>query len=200
MPFFAAFGPRYLTGRQTAMLKKDILDLPYSEDDALAFRGVQKYLRDDVIEFMIPLIKDTAETHRDLAAVARDVQVRAYAKVFANIMHTAYPGFHSVAVHDLDTAWCAAFHSGHGMPATFGDSEALRKHVDGLLSHETGRALRTHRVVRFFAGDDLFIIKPKPRRYWLKSAGVRDADATFTWLMKNAVRKAKSRVPAAGVI
>lgn len=200
MPFFAAFGPRYLTGRQTAMLKKDILDLPYSGDGELIFRGVQKHLRDDVIEFMIPLIKDNDATHRGLAAAASEAQVKAYGKVFAKLMHSAYPSFHSVAVHDLDTAWCAAFHGGDGTPAAFGDGEALRQHVDGLLSRETGRALRTHRVVRFFAGEDLFIIKPKPRRYWLKSAGVRDADATFGWLMKKAVHKVKRRAPAAGII
>lgn len=200
MPFFAAFGPRYLTGRQSAMLKKDILDLPYPEDGELVFRGVQKHLRDDVIKFMIPLIKDTEQTHGALNAAASEVDVKAYAKVFSGLMHSAYPGFHSVAVHDLDTAWCAAFHSGHGTPAAFGDSEALRRHVDGLLSHETGRALRTHRVVRLFSGDDFFILKPKSRRYWLKSAAVRDADATFGWLMKNAVRKAKSRVSTAGII
>ena len=200
MPFFAAFGPRYLTGRQSAMLKKDILDLPYPEDGELVFRGVQKHLRDDVIKFMIPLIKDTEQTHSALNAAASEVDVKAYAKVFAGLMHSAYPGFHSVAVHDLDTAWCAAFHSGHGTSAAFGDSEALRRHVDGLLSHETGRALRTHRVVRLFSGDDFFILKPKSRRYWLKSAAVRDADATFGWLMKKAVRKAKSRVPTAGII
>jgi hypothetical protein len=199
MPFFAAFGPQYLTGRQTATLKKDIFDLPYSENGTLVFSGIQKYLRDDVIEFMIPLIKDTAETHRELADAATEPQVKAYAKVFAKLMRSAYSNFHSVAVHDLDTAWCAAFHSGRGTPMAFGDSEALRKHVDGLLSHNTGRALRGHRVVRFFTGDNLFVIKPKPRRYWLKSAGVRDADASFGWLMKNAMRKA-GRGSAIGVV
>ncbi len=199
MPFFAAFGPRYLTGRQSAMLKKDILDLPFPEDGNLVFRGIQKHLRDDVIEFMIPLIKDTVETQAALSAAATEAQVKAFAKVFAGLLHSAHPGFHAVAVHDLDSAWCAAFHSGKGTPKTFGDGEALRRHVDGLTSHDAGRALRTQRVVRLFSGDDFYIIKPKSRRYWLKSAAVRDADATFGWLMQNAVRKAKRRMTAAVV-
>jgi len=198
--FFAAFGPQYLIGRQAALLTANIMALPYPHDGKLAFRGVQKYLRDDVIEFMIPFVKDTAEARRELTAPASNAQVNAYAKVVAKLMHSAYPGFHSVAIHDLDTAWCVAFHGGQTSPADFGDSEALRKHVDGLLLGETGRALRTHRIVRFFAGDDLFIIKPKPRRYWLKSAGVRDADATFGWLMTNAVRKARSRARTTAVV
>jgi hypothetical protein len=200
MPFFAAFGPRYLTGRQTATLGKDILDLPYSPDGGVIFRGAQKHLCDDVIEFMIPLIKDNAEIRAELAAEAIESQIKSYAKVFAGLMHSAYPGFHFVAVHELDAAWCAAFHSGKDAPKDFGDSEAVRKYIDGLLTHDAGRALRSHRVVRYFDGDNLFVIKPKPRRYWLKSAAIRDADATFGWLMKNTLRKTKGSVPAAGVI
>lgn len=45
--FFAAFGPRYLTGRQSAVLKKDIMNLPYPKEGTLVFRGLQKHLRDD---------------------------------------------------------------------------------------------------------------------------------------------------------
>jgi hypothetical protein len=67
--FFAAFGAQYLIGRQAALLKKNIMDLPYPEGGQLVFRGVQKYLRDDVIDFMIPLVKDTQETHLKLAAL-----------------------------------------------------------------------------------------------------------------------------------
>jgi hypothetical protein len=189
MPFFASFGPRYLVGRQSAFLKKDVMDLPYPEDAKLVFRGVQKYLRDDVINFMIPLIKDTDGTRHKLAASAKENEINNYAKVFGELMQSVYPDFRFAGAHDLDTGWCVAFHKGTDKASTFGDTEALRKHIDALLNRETGRALRTWRIVRHFSGKDLYIIKPKPRRYWLKSAAVSDADQIFAWVMKKAVRE-----------
>src|SRR5438132_16206 len=42
--FMAAFGAQYLIGRQAALLKKNIMDLPYQEGGQIVFRGVQKYL------------------------------------------------------------------------------------------------------------------------------------------------------------
>ena len=159
----------------------------YPEDGKLIFRGVQKYLRDDVINFMIPLIKDTEAAHRQLVESAKETNVKNYARVFGELMQSVYPDFQFAGVHDLDTGWCVAFHKGNDRASTFGDTEALRKHIDALLSRETGRALRTWRIVRHFSGKDLYIIKPKPRRYWLKSAAVRDADQIFAWVMKRAV-------------
>ena len=200
MPFFASFGPRYLVGRQTAVLKKDIMVLPYPEDGKLVFRGVQKFLRDDVINFMIPLIKDTDAVRLELAAAAKENEVMAYAKVFTDLLQSAYRDFKFVEALDLDTGWCIAFHKGNNAVVKFGDPSVLRKHLDSLLSRETGRALRTWRILRHFSGNDLYIIKPKPRRYWLKSAAVSDADQVFAWVMKRAVRLKKRELTAGATI
>jgi len=198
--FFAAFGPQYLIGRQAALLKLNIMDLPYREGGEIVFRGVQKYLRDDVINFMIPLVKDTRAVRRELAAHAKGIHVKSYARVFAELMQSVYPDFRFAGAYDLDTGWCIAFHKGYDPAPGFGDTEALRKHIDALLSRETGRALRTWRIVRHFSGKDLFIIKPKPRRYWLKSAAVTDADQVFAWVMKRIARGSDEEVRGAARI
>jgi len=195
--FFAAFGPQYMIGRQAALLNKNIMDLPYPEDGKLVFRGVQKYLRDDVINFMIPLIKDTDVIHKQLAATAKETQVKSYATVFCQLMQSVYNNFQFAGVHDLETGWCVAFHKGNDALRSFGNTEALRAHIDALLSRETGRALRMWRIVRHFSGNDLFIIKPKPRRYWLKSAAVNDADGVFAWVMKRTARDNTKRATKA---
>jgi hypothetical protein len=191
IPFFAAFGPRYLVGRQTALLKNDIMNLPFPKDGKLVFRGIQKYLKEDVIDYMIPLIKDTAVGRRKLGQSALEKEVESYAKVFVKLMQSVYKEFHLSGIHDLGTGWCAAFHKGNDSADVFENSEVLRKYIDDLLSRETGRALRSWRIVRHFSGKDLYIIKPKPIRYWLKSAAVSDADQAFAWVMHRAKRKAK---------
>ena len=182
--FFAAFGSKFLITRQAVLLKKNIMDLPFPENGKLVFRGVQKYLRDDVMEFMIPLIKDTEETRLALAAPASEAEVQAFGEVFAELMASAYRDFRFTGLRDLGTGWCAMFWNGTETPPPFGDSEALRTYLDDLLSHESGRTLRTSRIVRHFDGKAFYIIKPKPRRYWLKSAGVRDADEIFAELIQ----------------
>jgi hypothetical protein len=198
--FFAAFGAQYLIGRQAALLKKNIMDLPYREGGEIVFHGVQKHLRDDVINFMIPLIKDTDAVRQELAAHAKEIELKAYAKVFVELMQSVYCDFRFSGAYDLDTGWCVAFHKGDDPASAFGDTEALRKHIDALLSRETGRSLRAWRIVRHFSGNDLFIIKPKPRRYWLKSAAVTDADQIFSWVMKRTTRVNEERACRAATI
>jgi hypothetical protein len=188
LEFFAAFGAKYLIGRQAALLKKNIMDLPYSEGGGMCFRGIQTLLRDDVISFMIPLIKDTERGRHKLVAPAKESEVKTYAGLFVELMQSVYPDLHFGGACDLNSGWCVTFHKGNTPGTAFGDTEVLRKHLDALLSRETGRSLRTWRIVRHFSGNDLFIVKPKPRRYWLKSTAISDADHVFAWALKQRVR------------
>jgi|GEM_PF-712284 len=190
--FFASFGPKFLIFRQNALQKSNIMDLPYPKEGKLLFTGVQNYLRDDVIDFMIPLIKDTDKAQAGLAQDASDTEAEEYIRVFLEVMLSAFPDLQSSGrPHDLGRAWCVAFHRGNGKGAEFGDTEALKKHLDGLLIKDMGRALRCWRIVRHFHGKNLYIVKPKPRRYWLKSAAVRDADEMFAWWSNQVAAKRK---------
>ncbi len=195
LAFFTAFGGQFLVGRQTALLKSEVLDLPFPSSLKLKLGVIQKAIVDDVMQFMIPLIKDTAETHAELSAAATREDVSAYAKVYAKMMQSAYPDFHSLPIQDLETGWCVAFWNGKGAAGHFGDTTALRTHLDSLLVHDKGRALRTFRIVRHFDGDAIYIVKPKARRYWLKSAAIRDADEGFGTAVHTAKKQRQPKEP-----
>lgn len=188
--FFTAFGPQYLIFRVGVPLKKSLDDLPYSRDSNVLFNGIQAYLRDDVIDSMIPLVKDTIYGQAKLAQEATPSEVEDYNRVFMEIMHSTFPDLQgSNKPYDLGRAWCVAFHRGDGQSEEFGSVEALKEHLDSLLIKDMGRALRCWRIVRHFHGKSLYIVKPKPRRYWLKSAAVRDADEMFAcWSSQVAMR------------
>lgn len=180
--FFAAFGPQYLIFRMGTPLKKSLMDLPYPENGTVLFQGVQKHLRDDVLEFMIPLIKDNQHARAELADDAKPVTIKGYSKVFRSVMASAFPDLQiSGDPIDLGRAWCVSFHRGDSRPVSFGSPDEAREFLDALLVKQMGRSLRCHRIVRHFHGRSLFIIKPKPKRYWLKSAAIRDADEMFAW-------------------
>ena len=113
-------------------------------------------------------------------------------KVFLEVMRSAFPDLRSSGKPvDLGRAWLLAFHRGDDPAVDLGDTEALEKHLDGLLVKEMGRSLRCWRIVRHFHGKNLFILKPKPRRYWLKSAAIRDADEMFAWWAAQSAKKTK---------
>lgn len=188
--FFIAFGPQYLIFRVGVPLKKSLDDLPYPQDGKVLFHGIQADLRDDVIDFMIPLVKDAKSKQLQLARDTEEKEVMEYMSVFLDVMHSAFPDLQSSGKpHDLGRAWCLAFHRGEGKNIEFGDTEELKKHLDGLLTKKLGRSLRCWRIVRQFHGKNIYIVKPKPRRYWLKSAAVRDADDMFSSWASQAMAK-----------
>jgi type I restriction-modification system DNA methylase subunit len=188
--FFIAFGSQYLIFRVGVPPKSSLDDLPYPKDGKVLFHGVQAYLRDDVIDFMIPLVKDAKNKQTELARDTEATEVEAYSRVFLEVMRSAFPDLQSSGKpHDLGRAWCLAFHRGEGKGTEFGDTEALKKYLDGLLMKKMGRALRCWRIVRQFHGKNIYIVKPKPRRYWLKSAAVRDADDMFASWSRQALTK-----------
>ena len=190
--FFIAFGPQYLVFRIGVPLKKSLDDLPYPKDGKVLFHGLQAHLRDDVIDFMIPLVKDTKNKQAELARDTTDVEAEEYSRVFLEVMHSAFPDLKSSGKpYDLGRAWCVAFHRGEGPGSEFGNTEALKRHLDGLLMKKMERSLRCWRIVRQFEGQSLFIVKPKPRRYWLKSAAVRDADDIFASWSSQAMAKSR---------
>jgi hypothetical protein len=139
---------------------------------------------------MIPLVKDAKKTQPELARDTMEAEAEEYSRVFLEVMHSAFPDLQcSGKPHDLGRAWCLAFHRGEGKGVEFGDTEALKKHLDGLLIKKMGRALRCWRIVRQFHGKNIYVVKPKPRRYWLKSAAVRDADEMFSSWASQAMAK-----------
>lgn len=191
--FFVAFGHQFLLFRQFVPLKKDLDDLPFPRNGKIVFNGIQALLRDDVLDFMIPMVTGSKREEPTLSRDSESTEVKDYICAFLEVMRSAFPDLRSSGEpHDLGRAWCVAFHRGDGKGAEFGDTEALKKHLDGLLIKNMGRSLRCWRIVRQFHGKNLYIVKPKPRRYWLKSAAVRDADEMFASWSKQVTKKPKA--------
>ncbi|MGV3662204.1 MAG: HsdM family class I SAM-dependent methyltransferase, partial [Prosthecobacter sp.] len=186
--FFAAFGPQYLIFRMGTPLKASLMSLPYPESGQVLFSGIHQYLRDDVLAFMIPLIKDTQEKRPELAEDSGLQEVAAYKDIFVKILGSVFGDLKACSeTHDLGRAWCVEFYRGDKPAEAFGDTAALKEHLEGLIVHDMGRALRCLRIVRHFRDKSIYVLKPKPRRYWLKSAAVRDADDMFAWWGHEAV-------------
>ncbi|MFN0078151.1 MAG: Eco57I restriction-modification methylase domain-containing protein [Prosthecobacter sp.] len=182
LPFFVAFGARYMVNKQSALLKQDIMELPYPQDGKLHFRGIEPTLRDDVLQHMIPLIKygtGKPETAH-LVKPASKQQLQSFSRSLIKVLRHTWKEICESQITDLGTAWCVAYSldgSNHGESTTDGETrEQLIARLDALLEHRSSAHLRFRRVVRMFDDETLYLIKPKDYRYWLQSVAVRDAD------------------------
>lgn len=200
LAFFVAFSPRCLVNKQSAIGKKDIMDLPYPEDSKLHFRGVETDLRDDVLNHMIPLIKygtGKPETAH-LIELATPRQLQSFSKTLIKVLRNTWKEIRECWIEDMGSAWCVAYSlDGTGAPALpEGDSSPVER-LSSLLEHRAGPHLRFRRVVREFSGNVLYLTKPKDYRYWLESVAVRDADEITGSVMSDALRASQSlEVPA----
>jgi hypothetical protein len=184
-----------MVNKQSALLKQDIMELPYPEDGKLHFRGVEPALRDDVLNHMIPLIKyGTGKTETEhLVKPANETQLRAFSKTLIKVLRNTWKDIREAKITDLGLAWCVAYSLNElGSKALSNDEETkeqLIARLDHLLEHRESAHLRFRRVVRLFDDETFYLIKPKDYRYWLQSVAVRDADEVVGHLMTQAVSK-----------
>jgi hypothetical protein len=184
LQFFLSFGSQYLVNKQSAILKEDIMDLPFPENGKLEFHGVEEWLVRDVIERQIRFIKVGAKPESALFKLTTAAQLSEYQNAFLKVLRTVYPEVKLSERHEFTTAHCIAFSFGDKPRAPFGDAAKLESHLDELLLKQKGRALRIHRIVRLFDVDTLYFVKPKAYRFWTRSIAVRDADEAFASLVE----------------
>lgn len=71
-------------------------------------------------------------------------------------------------------------------PFVFGDgtvdwtgADELREKLNALLLDRQGPSLTMTRIARIYDSSFVFLLKPAPLRYWLRSVALRDADETL---------------------
>ena len=73
---------------------------------------------------------------------------------------------------------CQPFVFGKGKVDWSGADE-LKLKLDTLLHEQQGTTLHITRIARMYDGSFIFLLKPDPLRYWLRSVALRDADETL---------------------
>jgi hypothetical protein len=73
------------------------------------------------------------------------------------------------------------------MPFVFGDgkvdwngTDELKGKLNSLLHEQRGTTLHVTRIARIYDDSFVFLLKPEPLRYWLRSTALRDADETLS--------------------
>ena len=167
--------------KATAILKSDIVSLPFPEDESeLALTFWEQALADDTLQYIAPYVRLGQQS--DLLKQAADPEtLGTYASLYCRLLGSVYDNLRASEPVFLDGLTC--------QPFFFGDEPAVEwlgpdceEQLTKLVFEQTSPSLRTIRVVRFYHENVIFVVKPDRLRYWIRSTAIRDADDTLTEL------------------
>lgn len=166
-----------LIGKSTAILKRDIEELPWPSDDGFnTLSWWEEILLSDASNFYAPLVRvgqNSAALMESVDPSLFDAYSHTFVKLLGSIYKNLCPGRRGVQ----DGMAYQAF--------TFGKSSDLdwpedwSEHLRSILINQSAAALRTNRIIRFYQANTLIIVKSNRKRNWLASTAIRDADETL---------------------
>ena len=181
--FAAAHSGRYMINKATSLLKGDIENLPYPENEKeLKLPDIEEILVDDVLEYMLDF-RRRGEKSNALKPV-KPQHLLQFAEIYCSILNSVYKEFKPSDPIVLDSSICFPFYYSKKPLILGGDKDKLESHMRLLVHKKVGENLRITRILRIYDENIIYLVKPKQVRYWLRSVAIRDADDTFADLVK----------------
>lgn len=178
-----AFSGKHMIDRGTAVLKKDIMNIPFPENSVdLELSEIEEILVDDVLTYMLDF-REKGE-RATILQPAELTHVEAFGELFCKILNTVYDKFTAHQPVITDRFVCLPIYYETMPQLEIGDTAQFEAHLQRLIRKDMGGNLRIIRVLRIYDDNVIYLLKPKQLRYWLKSIAVRDADETFEDLVK----------------
>lgn len=175
---FLLIGARALTGRATAINKQDIDRLPFPDDlSELELAFWEDSLKEDVLNHMADFVRLGQDSDL-LKKAAKSNEVGEYSALYCRMLGSLYRGLKAHEPVFLNGLLAQPFFFGSRPEVSWlgkGCEEALHR----LIYDESQESLRTVRVVRYYEGNVILIVKPDRLRYWIPSTAIRDADDTL---------------------
>jgi len=179
----ALFSSRWLVKRNNSVLKRDIVELPYPEDEKeLELAWWEEILVRDVFEFAIPF-RNLDCNSRAIAPVKGD-ELQRFGKLYSQFLNSVYDNFTPLNPVRCGDFICYPFCYGEEPDIAFPDGPELIHHIENLARGSDRASVTVTRVIRFYNENVIFMIKPNQKRFWLQSIAIRDADETLADLWK----------------
>jgi type I restriction-modification system DNA methylase subunit len=180
--FCILLGTQALVGKATAILKRDIDVLPWPKDGASwDLCDWERILCEDVVSYTADFVRLGQKSQLLKQCVTKD-DLKEYAGVYVKMLGSIYNNLRAEKSGALNGIAFQAFCFGKAPQLDWPDDWTDKLHE--LIYVEHGAALRTVRVLRFYEGNVVIIVKPDRLRYWIRSTAIRDADETLVDLRK----------------
>ena len=178
----AATSSRYLVGKATSLLARDVLSLPYPERSELALAWWEQELVDDVRQTWVDFRRRGENSGAMYETDEGDLA--AYGETYTRILNLIYENFRTIDPITIGDFVC--FFSCYGeepeieLPAADNAERILQE----LCHRQQGKRLFVNRIIRLYEKNVIIMIKPNQKRFWLRSVAMRDADETIAELIE----------------
>jgi hypothetical protein len=178
----AVLGTRALSSKATSILKRDIDVLPWPEEESeKQLSWWEKCLCDDVVEYAADFVRLGQNSRLFREQVTTDY-LRVFSDVFVRVLGSVYTNLQPLESGLLNglayQAFCFGPISNLDWPENWGTQ------IREIVYRNDGDALRTVRILRFYEGNTIIVVKPDRLRYWIPSTAIRDADETLVDLQR----------------
>jgi len=178
----AVMSSRMLVGRASSLLKNDIMELPYPPDtQTMQLNYWEQALIEDIGEYLINFRRNGENS--SILTEPDDAHLDQFGEMYCSILNPVYNEFHPLKPVTVGSFVCYPFCFGDVPQFEFPDHKNLLPFLQELLSRRHSSRIFINRILRIYEQNVIFIIKPKQKRYWLRSIALRDADETFSDLL-----------------
>lgn len=170
------------------MYMKDILNLPFSEEDnKLQLSKNEEIIKDDILNYKLEELSK-GENAKINTTIASEKQLNEFGQVFCESLNAIYSqnGKNFKPLPPIKTLSYTCY------PFAYGDAdynpEISAKIQEGDLSdliENEQESVHYRRVLRLYQKDRIFLVKPNTLRYWLKSIALRDASDVMVDLINS---------------
>ena len=182
--YLACTSPEYMVSRSSSILKKDIDNLPYTENiEELEFDEYDNLIIKDFWDYLLEFRRNGENSFIALNNATTD-NLTNFGKIFCDVLASVYPSLKPSGPFITESYICYPFYFDEKPNIEFDTDAETEKNIEKLVQKVTGENLRLIRVVKIYEGNVIYLIKPKKLRYWLSSIALRDADETFVDLRK----------------
>jgi hypothetical protein len=178
------FSSHSLSSQATAILKSDILKLPWPENDNLNTVQWENEILFDVSEYMAEYVRLGQES-KLLQKDASEKHIDEYTQTFLRLIRKYFKkAERSHCFYSNGLILMAFTFSGNKELAWLDESE-WEKNIHDVIDKKQSKHLHTKRIVRILTGNSLILIKPGKLRYWIRSTAIRDVDDAVDQILHN---------------
>ena len=176
---------RYLVGKATSVLMKDIMSLPYSIDKrAFDLSFAENILCEDVLNYGIEAFKKGSKAKSNWQK-AKMNDFEKYGDVFTKMLNSVYgksgKSFYFSKLYKWGDFCITEFD--YGEDQTQLEEETINEPTDNvksLIHSKYGKSAYLIKIVKLYERNKIYLIKPNILRYWLRSVAIKDADEAFS--------------------
>ncbi len=180
-----------LINRNTALLKKDVMNIPFIEQE-IHLSEFDKKIISDVNNFTQDFIRN-GEASKAVKLIPQSKfknTISDYGQEFSKVLNLIYEDknkhFRLSDVVKLKNSFIAAiFKYDSKKDATVFHKDNSKLNIEALTDFEISKQLTVNRIIKLYPDKDTIVfVKPNQYRYWLSLIAYRDADKCFSDLSK----------------